>query len=44
MTQKFDKSTKKILDILITRWKGKDMEQYFIDKSKSHLKKLKNTK
>jgi hypothetical protein len=25
---------------MMARWRGKDMEQYFIDKSKAHLEQL----
>ena len=30
-----------VFKILKKRWKGKDMEKYFIDKNKAFIKKLK---
>lgn len=30
-----------VFKILAERWKGKDMEKYFVDKNKAYIKKLK---
>jgi len=30
-----------VFKILKERWKGKDMEKYFVDKNKAYIKKLK---
>ena len=30
-----------VFKILAERWRGKDMEKYFIDKNKAYIKKLK---